>query len=179
MALTTKMSNLFKKHVEYVCSLYNITEAIYYSRLSPEFDIKQTGEHSTELVLIEGKEIPIDTLLVPLVARLNILVDGLTNFSCQHDLWGWASISFDAVKYKTFCDKVLEKVKQKYLDISIVKNHSLVRRLSFNTLWQKNPGFSVDNDIYANTVHFKFSVNLLFPQSQIKVFESELDELFG
>lgn len=174
-----KLTKKFNKHVQEVCSKYGITSLQYYHRMSPEFDVNQIDNHETELVVINGKDVPIDVKIVPLIARLNIIVDGLTTLSCQHDLWGWVSISFDAVKYKTFCDKVLEKAKQKYLDNYKVKLDPLVRRLCFNTMWGKNPGFSTDIDIYNGDFHYTFSVNLLFAQSQIKVFENELDNLFA
>lgn len=156
---------------------YGISEEDVKQNLSPEYDIEQNCNHKQVTINICGEEIEVDEKLSDLITLINS-DNFYTIMSCQHDRFGWSSITFSIEGFLKFSNKLLKKAKQKYNnDIDKIYSLNIIQRFQFTTF---NGTSNVDcsNYIYDGDDEFRFSVNIRFKQSEISMFEEELKELF-
>lgn len=153
---------------------FGITDKRVKKLLCPEYDITQRGTHKQVDLVVRGETIEVDEKLVELIRLLN-LYDDTTVTSCQHDLFGWASIAFSFDGYSTLLKSIVEKSKLKYGDK--YDTAPALNRFQFHT------------DFFGNRVDCScllcdgmddvdFRVNMRFTQSEIPVVVRELHDIF-
>ena len=157
-------------------SHFNLTDEEVKERLCAEFDLDQwIGEHHTITVIIHGYEFEIDEKLAKLFKLMN-KYDLVTSQSCQHNWFGWASISFSSEGYLKFLNKILEKIgsdvdRDKVYEMDIIKRYEVDTR-------EKNKRMFCLYALYEGRDQFVSNVVIEFLQSEIPKMEKELEELF-
>lgn len=163
--------------IQRLSKMYDMTNTEVIKELSPEFDINQNCNHKQVIIKILDNEIEIDEKIADLIKIINN-DDFYTIQSCQHDRFGWCSIQFHIDGFIKFTNKLLKQAKIKYNnDMDKIYSLDIIQRFVFNTTNNKN-NISCSNYIYDNLENFSFTVSIRFKQSEIKVLENEILNLF-
>lgn len=146
--------------------------------LSPEFDIAQWKEHPHIDVSLHGEVFEIDEKLVNLFKLIN-KYEINTVQSCQHNMLGWASLSFENDGYLRFVNKILEKAREKYKDDwKQIYDLDILGRFEFDSQ-NNNKRIYSKCLLFDGREIFTSIVTVEFLQSEIPKLESELSELFN
>lgn len=174
ISTTENMENVIKD----LTTRYRTTESEIRKELSPEFDITQWKIHPHLGVSIHGEVFQIDEKIVNLFKLIN-KYEMNTMCSCQHNMFGWVSISFPMDGYLRFVNKILEKVREKYKDEwEKIYELNVLNRFQFDTKYGKKRIYT-DCLFFDGRENIECTITVELLQSEISQLETELSEIFN
>lgn len=156
---------------------YRMTEDDVRKALSPEFDITQWKEHPHVDVSLHGEVFVIDEKLVNLFKLINKYEINTTN-TCQHNMFGWVSITFDGEGYMRFINKILEKAREKYKDDwKQIYDLDIIGRFEFDSR-NNDKRISTQCLLFDGEEKYRMEITVELLQSEIPKLEANLLDLF-
>ncbi len=154
---------------------FRMTREDVEKEICPEYDLMQRCNHSEIDFTIRDYEFSIDEKLVDLIKLMNHF-EFTTQSSCQHDWFGWTSITFDSETYNCFVKNVIDMTIRKYGEKSI-ESRETIYRFMFDTS-EKQSRVTCRCFVPCGETEARVSISIRFLQCEIGKLVDELTDIF-